>query len=340
LHIYTFIEIMIIHKRSNYLYECKTSGLHKMKIALITTCTNRKSKVPDADLCASSLPKGNLQSTISSWENHLGRDRNKIPAKDLYRGRGFSEVRKTIENNNLGLWIISAGLGLISGSQLVPSYNLTVAPSKKDTIQSRLLTKKQFQPARWWNNLNTKLHRTPTPIYDLISKSVDTYFIISLSRTYLELISEDLFLLHGHKQRIRLTGLYSSESLISPFEQLWMPYDSRFDGPQSPNPGTRSDFPQRVTRHFIEEVFTHNPLATPDEHAETVSKILATMSFPVKIKRTTLSNEAIKQIIIDRWDDAKGSGSRMLKIMRHEENVACEQSRFADLYRQIKLRMT
>jgi len=329
------------HQNNIYLSYIKEVGLRKMKIALLTTCTNRKSRETDFDLCASSLPSGNMHETLSIWGESLHRDRNMVPAKELYSGRGFSEVRKTVEKNNLDLWIISAGVGLIPGNKLVPPYNLTVTPFKKNSIQPRLSSTEKFNPSKWWSNINCKLHDTPTPIYDLISKNIDTYFIVSLSKTYLELICEDLFLLHDqHKQRIRITGLNSSELLPVPFKKLWMPYDYRFDGPQSPNPGTRSDFPQRVTRHFIEEVFTHNTLATPYEHAKTVSKILTPMPFPVKIKRTTLSNEAIKQIIIDRWNDAKGSGSRMLKIMRHEENVACEQSRFADLYRQIKLRMT
>ena len=312
-----------------------------MKIALITTCTNRKRKKPKTALCASSLPKGNLQATLSKWENHLNSDQFKVPAKDLYCGRGFSEVLKTISKNNLELWVISAGVGLVSGSLQIPPYSLTVTPSNKDTIQAKISPKEQFHPARWWSNINIKLHGTPTPIHDLIIEHTDTYFIISLSNTYLGLISEDLFLLQGeHRKRIRLTGLCSPESLPIPFKQLWMPYDYRFDGPQSPNSGTRADFHQRVTRHFIEEIFINNSLSSPQVHADTVSKILAPMSPPKKTKRTSLSNEDIIKIIIDRWDDAKGSGSRMLKILRHEENVACEQGRFADLYRQIKLRMT
>ena len=60
------------------------------------------------------------------------------------------------------------------------------------------------------------------------------------------------------------------------------------------------------------------------------------MPRPIHVKRKILSNEDILQIIKSRWVDAKGSGARMLKILRHEENVACEQGRFANLYRQIK----
>lgn len=312
-----------------------------IKFALITTCTNRKRRKPTPDLCASKLLPGDLHGTLQTWGENLDKAKNITPAKDLYCGRGFSEICKTVVNNNPELWIISAGVGLITGDQQIPAYNLTVLPSAKDSIQAKILSESRFQPDQWWNRLNRKLYGTPTPIYDLISQRPDTYFIVSLSKTYISLVLKDLFLINDKdRRRIRITGLNSPEPIPESFRPLWMPYDERFDGPQSPNPGTRSDFPQRVTRHFIEEVLFKNTLGTPREHAKVVSDILSFLPPPKRIKRTTLSDEAIKQIITRRWNDAKGSGSRMLKILRHEENVACEQGRCADLYRQIKARMT
>jgi hypothetical protein len=279
--------------------------------------------------------------TLHTWVHNLDSDNNKIPARELYCGRGFSEISKTIGNNDLRLWIISAGVGLVSGDMKIPAYNLTVLPSTENSIQTKILSKERFQPSQWWNDLNQKLYGTPKPIYDLIRRNTDTYFVISLSKAYVNLIANDLFLLREQDQhRVRLTGLNSPKPLPEAFKHLWMPYDERYDGSQSPNPGTQSDFPQRVTRHFIEEVFLKNALATPQVHAETVSNILCSLPFPERVKRPTLSDEEIKQIIIRRWDDAKGSGSNMLRILRDDENVACEQGRCANLFKQIKSRMT
>lgn len=312
-----------------------------MKIALISTCTNRKKKPATSSLCASSLSKGDMQSVLAEWESLISCEKNKIPAHDLYCGRGFSEIRKAVTKNDLNHWIISAGLGLIHGSFLVPSYNLTITPSAKDTINLKIPPDLHFHPAKWWMALNEILRDSTTPLCDLINTQKDTFFIISLSSSYLDLISEDLLQLpRNSRNRVRITGINTSKFLPESFKHLWMPYDERFDGPQSPNPGTRADFPQRVTRHFIDEVFLKAPHASEHEHAEHVARILSTMSPPPKIKRTTMTDESIKEIIKKRWNDANGSGAKMLRILRDQENIACEQGRFADLFKQVKLRMS
>lgn len=316
-------------------------GSIKMEIAIISTCTNRKRNSKNSRLCASNLRKGDMQSVLTEWENLINDENNRLPACDLYCGRGFSEIRKTVVKNDLKHWIISAGLGLIDSSSSIPSYSLTITSSAADNIATKISPSSHFHPAKWWMELNKKLKGSATPLCDLINNQEDTVFIFSLSSAYLHLISEDLLQLPSNNQsRVRLTGICNLKFLPETLKHLWMPYDERFDGPKSLNPGTRSDFPQRVTRHFIEEVLPKAPRALPQEHAELVSEFLSTMPPPPKIKRTSMTDEGIRKTIKRRWNDANGSGTKMLRILRDKENIACEQGRFADLFKQVKLRMS
>ena len=311
-----------------------------MNLALVTICTNRKRTSPLPQMCATNLPKGDQDSLLHSWKTRVQESTNKIPAKDLYSGRGFSEIRKITQSTQIDLWIISAGLGLISGEKDSISYNLTISPSSIDSIQNKLSPNSTFCPKQWWHGLNQELYGTSRPINELIKNNRDTIFVISLSQAYVKLIYSDLFSLEKNdRSRVRLLGLNTPKQLPVKFRDLWMPYDDRFDGPDSPIPGTRSDFPQRITRHFIENIFRENITAGPKEQAKRVSEFLETMRPLVKIKRPSITDDQIKEIIIARWDEAKGSGTRMLRILRDKELVACEQGRFATLFRQIKSRI-
>ena len=117
-----------------------------------------------------------------------------------------------------------------------------------------------------------------------------------------------------------------------------MPYDERFDGPDSVLPGTRSDFPQRVTSHFVENIL--NPTeenATTADHSRKVSDFLKGKRAPILVKREQNTDEQIRQIILRRWSDARDSSAVMLRLLRDEEKIACEQKRFSQLFKAIKV---
>ena len=311
-----------------------------MKIAIVTTCTNRKKASPHPLLCANDLPKGDQQSLLFNWAGRVEKASERIPAIHLYSGRGFSEIRKVTHNKSIDLWVVSAGLGLINGDKNVPPYNLTISPSAQDSVQNRLSVG-SFDPKSWWKGLNKQLHNRETPLSDLIKDCKDTIFIISLPQTYLSFISLDLFNLEAKDLlKVRFLGLNSRIPMPFEFRHYYIPYDERFDGPDSPNPGTRADFSQRVTRHFIENILSKNPHSTPTEHANSVLNTLSKMRQPSKFNRTQKTDDQIKVLIIKNWETAKGSGARSLRILRDQESVACEQGRFANLFREIKTRIT
>ena len=232
------------------------------KTALIATCTNRKKLAPEKSLEARNLPKATLCELAHIWNRNVQKENPVMNAIDLYVGRGFSEIRKINTTPSIETWIISAGLGLVNGRSKVPSYNLTISSSAKDSILHKVSD--VFLAPQWWEQLNYALYGEKAPLCNLIEKYNDTNFIISIPKTYLSLVLKDLGALKKKdKTRIRLIGIQNYQSIPSDFYDVWMPYTEHFDGERSPNPGTKADFSQRVARHFIEEIYSKCPLGSP-----------------------------------------------------------------------------
>jgi hypothetical protein len=312
-----------------------------MKIAIITSCTNRKRILPGPLLCASNLPVSDQNSLLLAWKNCVKQSSDRVQADALYCGRGFAEIRNIIKNDHeIRFWIVSAGLGLIGGEEKVPSYNLTISPSTKDSIQNKLINGSKFDLRSWWCGVNNQLNNLKTPLASLIRAQKGTIFVISLPKSYLDFVASDLFSLEESCWcRIRFLGSNSISSVPQKAQELVMPYDERFDGPDSINPGTRADFSQRIARHFVENILSNNLCSSYKEHTKAVQDFLRPMRFPLQVKRTQKSNVEIESIILKKWNDAGGSSAKMLRILRDNELVACEQSRFANIFRQLKSKM-
>ena len=75
-----------------------------------------------------------------------------MPASELYQGRAFREACNLAKESGGGLFILSAGLGVIDWVKPIPSYSLTVSETSEDAIQARCIDK-EFSPDRWWASL-------------------------------------------------------------------------------------------------------------------------------------------------------------------------------------------
>ena len=116
-----------------------------------------------------------------------------------------------------------------------------------------------------------------------------------------------------------------------------MPYDDRFDGPKGPRRGTRSDFPQRATRHFVEVILSSAPRANRETHSKLVKDFLEPLPLPKTVARRKLTDKGITEEIQKSWHEASGNSARMLRLFRDEKKIACEQGRFARLFNQVKM---
>jgi hypothetical protein len=110
-----------------------------------------------------------------------------------------------------------------------------------------------------------------------------------------------------------------------------MPYDDRLES--SGIPGTRADFPQRALKHFVCELAAHK--APVDRARRSVEAALAKLQAPETPRRERISDEQVSALLRDGWDRHQGQSSRLLRFLRDEQGVACEQRRFRDLWRKL-----
>jgi hypothetical protein len=99
-------------------------------------------------------------------------------------------------------------------------------------------------------------------------------------------------------------------------------------------PGTKSDFAQRALVHFANHIA--GGLADLAVDIAAVTRALAAAEPPPRIVRAPASDAELLKLIRTRLSPS-ASASRLLRLLRDEDQIACEQSRFAKLFRQVQL---
>lgn len=89
-------------------------------------------------------------------------------------------------------------------------------------------------------------------------------------------------------------------------------------------------------RHFAEWVMPIYRKGSAKEHAEAVADALRDWMYPQSVERTRLQDDEILKLLQKHWDAADGNSSKLLRLFRDDLKVACEQSRFAKLARQVR----
>ena len=301
---------------------------------IITACTNRKSATIEERLQASDLPLGSLKEVAGTWNTWLKQHPVRLPASELYVGRGAVEAKKAADFCDGQHWFISAGLGLVSAMENVAAYDLTVAGTGPNCVASKV-RRPVFHSKDWWSAISKK-RRPARKLSRLIEANPKSLTILALPGSYLTMVADDLKELSSAGfRRLRLIGPPKAKISAS-LRPYWMPYDNRLDGPKSSCRGTRSDFPQRATRHFLEEIWIRSKSAGPKRHADAVKELLADSPYPTIPQRKQLDDSELLVVIRKLWSRAGGRSSRMLRILRDEELIACEQGRFKILFCRVK----
>lgn len=305
-----------------------------MDYFVLTSCTQRKRSGLSEPLTVNLLLPGSYAETARSWANLAHHEASKVPANYLYVGRPIKEASTAAAFLNAPLHFISTGFGLIHETTLLPNYDLTVARGHNNLEST--ITDTPFSPKKWWHAIN-RVRGSASPLQQLISDHPNAVFLIALSRTYLLMIQEELGAISpSDVPRIRLfTSTDGTRTIPEDILPAWVPYDERFDGHTSPNPGTRSDFPQRVMNHFVHHVLDRRSpnLDTEKQHVLNLLSQYSVRQHPERLRKTDIE---LIEIIHKHWDQAQGQASKMLRVLRDDLLISCEQKRFAGLFRTAK----
>lgn len=300
---------------------------------VITTCTNRKRKPVPAAQHASTLSKALMSDIAVQWVRRLGAAEHLYAAGEIYGGRAFQEAVMASDLLGARLMIVSAGLGLVDASQPVPPYACTISVDAADNIGGQVTG--DFSAQAWWRTLSAiSPYRQ-----DLVDAAQEAggLICVALSDLYIEMIAPDLIALPpALRSRLRLFTRAPRVNIAAELHPYVMPYDDRLDGLDSPIRGTRGDFAARALHHFARDILPANPTGSADDHADAISVAQQGWAPPEKVERHRLDDEGILDLIRRHWDDERGSSSRLLRRLRDQLYVSCEQGRFANLARRVR----
>ncbi len=300
-----------------------------MNTVIVTNCTGRKRAQTVDALTLQSKGEVDLCARVHGWFRALRAAQNTIPVRELYVGRSVVESASVAERVQARLMFVSAGLGLVDGLEQWPLYNLTI--SKGEGSIARLLDKHDATAIDWWRILNA-VRGCPSPLETLLTSPAELV-LLALPSRYVEMVSEDLGSAPSdtlHKLRI-FTSREGRDVLRYSVKACVMPYDDRLEAVL---PGTQSDYPQRAMRHFVEALSGHR-LSLADGH-RAVSAAMGKLVAPTLPPRVKATDEQIVQMLSEQWSRHGGQSSRLLRYLRDDALVACEQGRFRDLWRQVK----
>lgn len=306
------------------------------QVIIVTSCTNRKKNTGEV-LTFDGVKHANCLATlVHDWVADITSATQREAAINLYRGRSFSEAKLAAKEIGAELYVISAGHGLIHSDDRLPSYNLTVSASPGNELHRSLL-QLQKTPSDWWQLLTQQFaeHRSLAALMDRTGTSP---VLLALPSPYLGLISQDLATLQNEAiSRLRIfTSELGASELPERLRTTVMPYDERLEGLPSFG-GTRVDFAQRALRHFVEVLHGHG---LPLERAkDQVLYAMNSLLKPTLPKREKKSDAEIVELIERNWERLNGSSAALLRYLRDDALVACEQGRFAKLRRGVQTQL-
>ena len=304
----------------------------KINVTIITTCSSRKlhGKVGRLDLGV--VHPGEMRVVINDWCRSVASvpPGDRFPARDVYCGRAFSEARRAAEIVDGELWIASAGLGLLRSDERIPVYDLSVTGGGENDVREKI--RGAFIEREWWSNINLKFQRGENPITKMVARVPVGLYVFALSSAYYRLVKDDLLSIPPIDQkRLRFVGLGMEKVVDKTLHPYLLPYDIRFDGPDSPIRGTRSDFAQRAARHFVQELVVRG-VNELEKQKIAISRLMEKWHAPVQPGRESMTDEEILAYIRKKAkEDPKCGSTRMLRALR-DSGFCCEQNRFKGLY--------
>lgn len=288
---------------------------------MIIACSNRKRLAPEVR--AAHLSSGSIEAVGRDWLTRLA-PLSRRPASELYCGRSVRDGKRAARALDADLLFASAGLGWVRADQDVPSYGMTVVAGD-DNVLSRV--NEPAGASDWWRWLG---NYSPFAVkFNEAITATDGLILVALPRTYLAMVEADLLALPpDHLNRLRI--IQRQGAVLERLRPWTQPYDDRLEGGEG-HAGTRSDFAARAACHFVEQVLPGHELEDAGAHALAVGAALsAWVSAPMRRgeRRTDLE---LRDIVAMHWDETGGRTTRLLRLLRDDLGIACEQGRFARL---------
>jgi hypothetical protein len=286
------------------------------KLTIVVTCTDRKSAQPTHDTLARTLPAGSLSDRSDIWRTRLMAAADRRPLDALYQGESWSQLtRLRTAARTAGytprLLVASAGLGLRDVTSSGPAYGATFTRQQPDSVAQTIADSQ-----RWWQD------RVNDPQALSVTRELRGQVLFVLSANYASALDADLvafaeqggdcLLVGGARDIAGIPRIASDKRLRSHFG------------------GTTTGLNIRTAIAWMER------LDGPSLHSQPMQDSwhswASTVLRPERYDRKPMTDEQVLAFVDEaRTKDPGISRTRALRILR-ENNFACEQQRFAQLF--------
>lgn len=291
--------------------------------AVVATCSASKQLTPSPGLQASELPAGDQKTASSAWLGRLSQGDFALRfAQDQYSGRAVRRVRAVADDVGAPFYIISAGLGLLAGTTLIPGYDLTISPAAPRPIQKQV--NGVFSPAAWWQSMLQGPYSRA--MHEL--EAGDGRLLVALTQPYADLLGAALAQMPDRaRHRLRIFGAGSGLRLPHEVAAQRINYGSKID---QLIPGTRLDAASRALAHFAGLV-KDIPCGSIADDQRLVDCTLSTVAEQGTSSRLRMDDAALRPLI-DRLIREGFTATKAIGELRNNYQIACEQRRFHRLY--------
>lgn len=306
-------------------------------VNVIVTCTKDKRIAVSRDCQLRHVPAGSLSERMKDWRSRLRRRwRERVMVRDLYAGDHWSTVRSFASSYfSIDTWICSAGFGLVRIDDFITPYNATFSSSHPDSVVRKLTgVDRHCSATKWWKHLTkwkADFQDRPRSLAALMATFPKRATVIVASNTYLRAIEEDL--LQGIANLADpdlLSIVCSGAKRPNALEQHLVPCDARF---QAATGGARRSLNTRIAARIFRESRMPPRYSTLRSR---YSKLLSKQP-PIEVyDRRPMSDDEVRAFIKEQMRaDCTLRHSPLLRRLR-DANKACEQKRFAKLYREVR----
>lgn len=311
---------------------------------VIVSCSNRKTGSLSENLLLRNVPAESVCKRAKKWAKVLTLNKgNGRPAREVYSGNHWAVARElpsmSTENLRVQLWICSAGYGLLRDDAPILPYGATFTPGHKDSVAERTNTVDfAEQLGQWWSALASCLDKpsAPTTIEALVEMNPNDSFLVAMAENYLWAVSKDLATASRQIQPDRIGIITSTKkTLPGDLESFRIPVNHNL---QPLVGGSLISLNVRLARLAIRDALAAGGFS---QHLLN-SQFQERLDYSISISRPTraaVSDDYVMGFIRSQLKaDSSFSRTRMLRAFR-DNGRACEQNRFAGLYRRIVTEM-
>lgn len=248
----------------------------------------------------------------------------RLPVRDLYRGVAWSAIRRIDgDREDLDIWVVSAGLGLVPLHLLAPSYGATFSRGAPDSVGAS-----RDEGRRWWQ-LQTR--RPPLGSSRSSARSLrelaERYssVVIALSASYFDATRDDVLAAMAGGGQVTLVSVGANSVRYAADRVLRLP-----EGARTIVGGTLVSLMNRSLLEVVSDV----PEGRLD--AREIRRRLESLSelapLLVRPARQPMSDTAVVRYIAKlKSADSRVSASAALARLR-AQGFACEQQRFRRIF--------